>query len=182
MNENYIGRRESKNGANLNANLDTAQRSEQSSHGRIQLRGPIKRACVTVQSVMQHDSDYCSTMNRNWLRRPALHHIATHVFKSQGFPGFTNSLLVVCFYAHSYSDTSRKPPHRTYLHRLQHLSGLGTLCITRLSIRSTTIYSSSHLATIEWSMKIIGMIELGGANSLMFVEDGVTSYTPRHST
>lgn len=82
------------------------------------LRGPIKRACVTVQSVMQHDSDYCSTMNRNWLRRPALHHIATHVFKSQGFPGFTNSLLVDLPPPPPTSERPGYPVHYTTINTL----------------------------------------------------------------
>jgi hypothetical protein len=150
---------------------------------------------------MHRDSDSCSreshsrfrpitSVNPSWeekfegwtaLNRPTLHRIAIHIYESRGLPGFMNSLPAVCFYAQSYSDTSRKPVHRTYLRRLQHLSGLGTLCITRLSILLTTIYSSSHSATIEWTMRVLGMTELGGANSRMFVEDGVTSYTLRHS-
>lgn len=156
-----------------------------------------------VQPVMHRDSDSCSRAGHNRLRpttsvdlslqgkfegwtvlsRPALHRIAIQIYKSRGSPGSTNTLPVVCFYAHtSYSDTSRKPMHRTYLHCLQLLSGQDTLCITRLSILSSTIYSSSYSATIERTMRILGMTEWGGANSLMFVEDGVTSYTPRHST
>ena len=152
--------------------------------------------------VMCHHSDDCSIANRNWLRpitsvkpslegkskgwtamsRPALHRIAIHIDESQGFPGFTNSAPMVCFCADSYSNVSREPLHRTYLHLLQHLSGQDTLCITRPSILSTMIYSLSHSITIDWMTRMLGMTELDGANSLMFVKDGVTSYSLRHST
>jgi hypothetical protein len=51
-----------------------------------------------------------------------------------------------------------------------------------LSIASTMIYSLAYSTAIDWTMAIIGMSDLGGAISLMFVKDGVTSSTNVHST
>ena len=111
-------------------------------------------------------------------------HFDIHIYGSRGSPGFTSRVdkSLVCFHASSYYDTACQLLHRTYLHHLRHLSDQNTLYITRLSILSTRIYSSSYSATIDWTMRMLGTTELGGASSLMFVEDGVTSYTPRHST
>lgn len=118
------------------------------------------------------------------LGRPSF--IDTDICNSQGSPGFTSSLVqslpVVCFHTSSYNDSLCKLFHRTFLRHLRHLSDQDTLCITRPSILSTRIYCWSYLATIDWTMKMYGTTELDGAISLMYVEDGVTSYTPRHIT
>ena len=50
------------------------------------------------------------------------------------------------------------------------------------SIGSTMIYSSVYSTAIDWGMSIIGMANFCGANSPMFVNDGVTLYTNAHST
>ena len=47
---------------------------------------------------------------------------------------------------------------------------------------STMMYFSAYSNYIDWMTRMLGMTDLGGARSLMFVDDGVTSYTPRHST
>ena len=52
----------------------------------------------------------------------------------------------------------------------------------QLSIGSTMTYSSTYSTSIDWILRIVGIADLGGASSLMFVEDGVTSYTNPHST
>ena len=51
-----------------------------------------------------------------------------------------------------------------------------------LFIGSTTIYSSKYSTAIDWIWRMIGISDLGGASSLMFVKDGVTSSTHAHST
>jgi hypothetical protein len=47
---------------------------------------------------------------------------------------------------------------------------------------STMIYSSVYSTAIDWTMSTIGITDLDGAGSLMFVKDGVTSSTNAHDT
>ena len=155
------------------------------------------------QSVSFHGSESRSRLNHRCLRsivttpptnpssdktfedwtalcRPASHSIDIHIDGLWGSPGSTSS--PVCFHASSFTETVRKLLHRTYLHRLQRPSDLNIGCYTRLSIRSRMIHSCAYSTTIDWRMRMAGTNELGGASSLMFVEDGVSSYTHRHST
>jgi hypothetical protein len=56
------------------------------------------------------------------------------------------------------------------------------------SIGSTMIYSSAYSIAIDWILQIMGMTDvrgianLGGASSLMYLRDGVTSSSNVHST
>ena len=155
------------------------------------------------QPVVYNDSESRSRLNHSYLRpiittpsanpssvgafedwtvlsHPTLHSINVHIYDSRGSPGSTSSL--VCFHASNYSDIARKLLHRTYLHRLQHPSDQDIPCYTRLSIHSTMRYSWAYSTTIDCMTNIPGMSDWGGASSLVFVKDGVASYTPRHST
>lgn len=68
---------------------------------------------------------------------------------------------------------------RTCRRRRQRPSVQGTMYYyyTRVSSRSTTIYSSTYSTTIDCLTRKVGISDLGGASFLMFVEDGETSYT-----
>ena len=89
---------------------------------------------------------------------------------------------VVCFRASKFSDTSYKLLYRTYHHLLQHPLAMNTVCYTQPSICWRMIYSWKYSTAANLILRMVGMINLGGANSLMFVEDGVTSSTLRHPT
>jgi hypothetical protein len=114
------------------------------------------------------------------LDRPASHPINIHIYCSRRSPGSTTSS--VCFHSYIYSDCTHKLLHRIYLHRLQHRSDQDTAFYTRLSIRSRMIYSLAYLTAVDWMTRFLGMANWDGALFLVFVEGGVTSCTPRHST
>jgi hypothetical protein len=114
------------------------------------------------------------------LSRPASRSVNIHIYRLRGSLESTSSL--VCFPESSHSGTARKPLHRTYLHRLRHPGDQGTTYYTRLSICSTMTYSLAYSTTIDGMTRIPGMTDSGGAISLIFVEDGVSFYTHRHST
>ena len=52
---------------------------------------------------------------------------------------------------------------------------------TQLSTGSTMIYSSAYSTAIDWTIRIDGLSDLGGAISLKFVKDGASSCTNLHS-
>ncbi|KAH9023012.1 hypothetical protein EDB84DRAFT_1509555 [Lactarius hengduanensis] len=145
------------------------------SEARSRLNHRYLRPIVTTSS-----ADRSAGIFDDWkpLNRLASHFINIHIYDSRGSPGSINSL--VCF------NTSVPPVlkllHRTYLHPLQHPSNQNTLFYTRTLIHSTMIYSSVYSTTIDWTRRTLGMTDLGGASSLMFVGNGDTWYTPRQST
>ena len=142
--------------------------------------------------VVHQDFESCSRLNHrrlqpivtaprafeDWtvLSHPASHYVYIHIHCSQAPTSHP-----VCFNASIYSDTADELLYRTWLHRHQHPLDQGTSFYTRLSIRLTMIHSSAYSITIGWITGMLGMTNLGGASSLMFVKDGVTSYTNQQS-
>ena len=114
------------------------------------------------------------------LSRSASHSMDMHVYSLRASHESVRS--VVCFCASKSSDTSCERLHRTYLHLLQHPLVINTVCYTQPSICWRMIYSWEYSTATDWVTRMVGMSDLGGANSLMFVEDGATSYTLRYST
>ena len=49
-------------------------------------------------------------------------------------------------------------------------------------IGSTMIFFSAYSTAIDWMRTMVGMSDLGGASSAMFVKDGVALFTNAHPT
>ena len=150
-------------------------------HGSVS-RSRWDRRCLRsiITKPLANPSSYGEFEDWTILSRRPSHSFDIHIYVLRGSPASTRSL--VCFHASGFTETVRKLLHRTYLHRLQRPRDLTLGCYTRLSIRSKMIYSWAYSTSIDWLVRMFGMGELGGANPLMFVGDGVTSYTSRHST
>ena len=69
-------------------------------------------------------------------------------------------------------------------HRRQHQSGQGITWYTTnfRATFSTTTHSSKYSITADWKMTNFGIINLDGASSPMFVENGANSSTNHHPT
>ena len=106
------------------------------------------------------------------------HSMDMHVYSLRTSPESMQS--GVCSRVSKFSDTSCKRSHRIYLRLLQFPLAVNIVCYTQPSICWRMIYSWEYSTSTDWPTKL-GMSDLGGANSLMFVEDGVTLYTLRHS-